>query len=221
MRDYGALVAQGRQPRFTYIWLPADHTGAGPGIPPIPEEVADGDRALGEIVHYLSTLPSWRHTVLFVLPDDAQSSRDHVDEYRSYTIVAGPFAKPHYLGGHHVSTVSVLKTTEQLLHLGTPLALGDLLATDMSDFFTAHGDAAPYEAIAVPKQTASAEGNRIAALLARTDQSAADADTARGGRIVDLSRQADELAERRFAMRPDVYRRMQAALYERALAALE
>ncbi len=221
VRDYGALVAQGRQPRYTYIWLPADHTGAGPNIPPLPEEVADGDRALGTIVHYLSTLPSWRHTALFVTPDDAQSSRDHVDEYRTYTIVAGPFVKPHYLGTHHLSTVSVLKTSEQLLGLGT-LSLGDLLATDMSDFFTAHGgDAAPYEAIPVPTQTASAEGNRIAALLERTDQSAPDADTARGARLVDLSRQADRLAQQRFAMRPAVYARLQHALYARALAVVE
>ena len=115
----------------------------------------------------------------------------------------------------------MLKTTEQLLGLGT-LALGDLLATDMSDFFTATGgDAAPYDAIPVPTQTASAEGNRIAALLARTDQSAPDADTARGARLVDLSRQADTLAQQRYAMQPDVYRRLQAALYERARAVVE
>ncbi|HYW53319.1 MAG TPA: hypothetical protein VE826_05065 [Dongiaceae bacterium] len=221
IRDYGALVAQRRQPRYTYIWLPADHGGAGANIPPIPEEVADGDRALGLIVQYLSHLPSWRQTALFVMPDDAQSSRDHVDEYRTYAVVAGPYAKRHYVGLHHLSTVSVLKTTEQILGLGT-LSLGDLLATDMSDFFTpAGGDAAPYDAIQVPTQTASAEGARIAALLARTDQSRADADTARGARIVDLSRQADKLAQRRFAMKPAVYRTMQAALYERALAVVD
>ncbi|MEA2785255.1 MAG: hypothetical protein QOF71_1359, partial [Candidatus Eremiobacteraeota bacterium] len=152
--------------------------------------------------------------------DDAQSSRDHVDEYRTYTIVAGPFVKPHYLGAHHLSTVSVLKTSEQILGLGT-LALGDLLATDMSDFFTAHGDVAPYEAIPVPAQTASAEGNRIAALLARTDQSRPDADTARGARLVDLSRQADRLAGQRFAMKPGLYARRQGELYARALAEVE
>jgi DNA-binding beta-propeller fold protein YncE len=217
VRDYGALVAQGRQPRYTYIWLPADHGGFGPGIPPIPEEVADGDRALGMIVDYLSHLPSWKQTVLFVMPDDAQSSRDHVDEYRTYAIVAGPFVKRHYVGMHHLSTVSVLKTSEQLLGLGT-LALGDLLATDMSDFFTAGGgDAAPYVALPVATQTASAEGRRIAALLAQTDQSAPDADPARGARLVDLSRRADALAQQRRAMRPDVYRQRQAALYARAL----
>jgi YVTN family beta-propeller protein len=221
IRDYGSLVARGRQPRYTYIWLPADHGGMGANIPPIPEEVADGDRALGLIVQYLSHLPSWRQTALFVMPDDAQSSRDHVDEYRTYAVVAGPFVKRHYVGMHHLSTVSVLKTTEQILGLGM-LSLGDLLATDMSDFFTpAGGDAAPYDMIQVPPQTASAEGARIAALLARTDQSRADADTARGARIVDLSRQADKLARQRYAMKPERYRAMQASLYERALAVVD
>jgi hypothetical protein len=44
---------------------------------------------------------------------------------------------------------------------------------------------------------------------------------ARGGRIVDYSRRADALARQRGAMRPDVYRRMQAELYARALAVLD
>ncbi len=218
IRDYSALVAQGHQPRYTYIWLPADHGGFGPGIPPIPEEVADGDRALGAIVQYLSHLPSWKQTALFVMPDDAQSSRDHVDAYRTYAIVAGPYVKRHFVGTRHLSTVSVLKTTEQLLGLGT-LALGDLLATDMSDFFTAAGgDAGPYDAIPVPNQTASAEGARIAALLAKTDQSKADADTARGARLVEYSRCADLLAARRASMTPFAYGRAQGELFARAAA---
>ena len=220
IRDYSQLVRSGRQPRYTYIWLPADHGGAGPDIPPIPEEVADGDRALGLIVQYLSHLPSWRNTAVFVTPDDAQSSRDHVDEYRTYALVISPYAKRHYVSRRHLSTVSVLKTTEQLLHLGT-LSLGDLLATDMSDFFTAKpADAAPYAAIPVPTQTASREGRRIAALLAATDQSAPDADTARGGKLVVLSRMADALAARREVFPPAEYERKQAALYARALAVL-
>jgi hypothetical protein len=127
-------------------------------MPPIAEQVASGDRALGEIVEYLSHLPTWKQTVLFVIPADAGSARDHVDPQRSYAIVVGPFAKRHYRGRRHLSTVSVLKTTEQILNLGT-LSLGDLLAADMSDFFVgAHGDAAPYTAIEVPLQTASRWG---------------------------------------------------------------
>ena len=220
IRDYSQLVRTGHQPRYTYIWLPADHGGAGPDIPPIPEEVADGDRALGTIVQYLSRLPSWRYTAVFVTPDDAQSSRDHVDEYRTYGIVISPYAKAHYTSRRHLSTVSILKTTEQLLHAGT-LSIGDLLATDMSDFFASKiVDARPYTAIPVPTQTASREGRRIAALLMRTDQSQPDADTARGGRLIVLSRAADALAARRAALPAAEYERKQAALYAQALAVL-
>lgn len=150
VRDYGALVAQGRQPRYVSIDLPGAGAPAPGDAAAAAEQAADGDRALGRIVDYLSHLPSWRQTALFVMPDDAQSARDHVDTYRTYAIVAGPYAKPHYAGERHLSTVSVLKTTEQILGLGS-LALGDLLATDMSDFFTrAGGDAAPYDALPAP-----------------------------------------------------------------------
>jgi DNA-binding beta-propeller fold protein YncE len=145
IRDYTLLVGAGRQPRYTHIWLPADHTGAGPNIPPVAEEVADGDRALGTIVQYLSRLPSWRHTAIFILADDAQASRDHVDAYRSYALVVSPYAKRHYVGMRHLSTVSVLKTAEQILDV-PPLGLGDLLATDMSDFFTPQPDSRAFAA---------------------------------------------------------------------------
>ncbi|MGD1067299.1 MAG: bifunctional YncE family protein/alkaline phosphatase family protein [Vulcanimicrobiaceae bacterium] len=152
IRDYSALAASGREPRYAHIWLPDDATGSGAGIPPPAEEVADGDRALGEIVAYLSHLRSWRHTVVIVVGGDAPGSRDHVDPTRSYAIVVSPFAKRHALGKHHLSTASVLKTTEEILGLGI-LSLGDLLATDMADCFTAHGgDAAPYVALPVPSQ---------------------------------------------------------------------
>jgi DNA-binding beta-propeller fold protein YncE len=152
IRDYGALVARRQQPQYVSIWLPDDHGSSGAGIPPPPEEVADGDRALGEIVQYLSHLPSWQHTVLFIMSADAHDSRDHIDEYRTCAVVVGPYVKRHYIGLRHLSTVSVLKTTEQMLHLGN-LSIGDLLATDMSDFFTpAGGDAAPYDALTAPVQ---------------------------------------------------------------------
>jgi len=216
VRDYDALVKAHKQPRYTYIWLPADHGGAGADIPPIPEEVADGDRALGTIVQYFSHLASWKNTAILVTPDDAQSTRDHVDEYRTYALVISPYAKRHFVGMRHLSTVSVLKTSEQLLGL-PPLSLGDLLATDMLDFFTSQADIKPYAAISVPTQTASVEGVRIAALLEGTDQSSADADSARGARIIGFSRAADRLAAQRYAMKPAVYARAQARLYERAV----
>lgn len=220
IRDYTDLQARGAVPDFTYIWLPADHGGFGPDIPPLPEEVADGDRALGMIVDFLTHQPTWSSTAIFITPDDAQSSRDHVSEHRTYAVVVSPYAKRHYTGGAHLSTVSILKTEEELLGL-PPLSLGDLLATDMSGFFQPAADAAPFTASPVPTQTASAQGLRIAALLSRTDQSGPDADVERSARIIDLARRADALAARRGALAPRAYTAQQNALYEAALRALE
>ena len=220
IRDYTQLERQNAVPAFTYIWLPADHGGAGTDIPPLPEEVADGDRALGMIVDFLSHQPTWSSTAIFITPDDAQSSRDHVSEHRTYAVVVSPYAKRHYLGDEHLSTVSILKTEEELLGLQA-LSLGDLLATDMASFFTAASNPAPYSFVQVPVQTASAEGRRIAALLKQTDQSGPDADVERSALIIDLSRRADGLAARRSTMDSNTYAREQSALYESALRALK
>lgn len=220
MRDFAQLEAQNAVPDFTYIWLPSDHGGAGADIPPLPEEVADGDRALGMIVDFLSHQPAWNSTAIFITPDDAQSSRDHVNEHRTYAVVVSPYAKRRYLGDEHLSTVSVLKTEEEMLGL-PPLSLGDLLATDMSSFFTTAADLTPFTQIPVPTQTASIEGRRIAALLIKTDQSGPDADVERSARIIDLSRRADALAARRSTLAPKVYDAGQRALYEAALQALK
>jgi DNA-binding beta-propeller fold protein YncE len=211
LKDFDPLVKADAVPSFTEIWLPADHGGAGPNIPPLPEEVADGDRALGTIVDYLTHTPEWRSTAILIMPDDAQSTRDHVNEHRSYAIVVSPYAKRHYLGMRHLSTVSVLKTEEELLGLPA-LSLGDELATDMSDFFTPAADPQPFTRIDVPVQTGSVEGRRIGALLAQTDQSAADADSDRTARLVELSREADALAAHRALYAPAAYARLQIEL---------
>lgn len=220
IRDYGELERRDAVPEFTYVWLPDDHGGFGPDIPPLPEEVADGDRALGMIVDFLTHQPTWSSTAIFITPDDAQSSRDHVSEHRTYAVVVSPYAKRHYLGQAHLSTVSILKTEEELLGL-PPLSLGDLLATDMSGFFQQTPDPAPFSAVPVATQTASAPGRRIAALLARTDQSGPDADVERSARIIDLARRADALAALRGALAPQAYAAQQNALYQAALRALD
>ncbi len=217
IRDFDPLVKANAMPTFTYVWLPADHGGFGPDIPPLPEEVADGDRALGRIVDYLTHIPQWRSTAIFIEPDDAQSTRDHIDEHRSYAVVVSPYAKRHYIGRAHLSTVSILKTEEELLGLPA-LSLGDALATDLADFFTPAADMTPYVHVDAPTQTASMEGNRIAALLQRTDQSGADADSDRTARLVELSRVADLLAAERRRLPRTAYEHDQRELYNRAWA---
>lgn len=220
IRDYTDLEQRNAVPDFTYVWLPNDHGGFGPGIPPLAEEVADGDRALGMIVDFLSHQPTWSSTAIFITPDDSQSSRDHISEHRAYAVVVSPYAKRHYTGTAHLSTVSILKTEEELLGL-PPLSLGDLLTTDMSGYFHETPDLTPFSALAVPVQTANAEGLKIAALLSRTDQSGPDADVERSARIIDLARRADALAARRGVLAPQAYTAQQNALYEAALRALD
>jgi DNA-binding beta-propeller fold protein YncE len=137
IRDYSLFVRSHKQPRYTSIALSSP-------------DVADNDRALGEIVQYLTHLASWKNTVIFVMPASSQNARDHIDEYRTYAIAVSPYAKRKFVGMHHLSTVSILKTTEQLFGL-PPLALGDLLATGMPDFFTQKpADTRPYTVTAAP-----------------------------------------------------------------------
>jgi DNA-binding beta-propeller fold protein YncE len=138
VRDFSTLASAGRVPAFSYVWLPGDRGDAA-------DQVGDGDRALGTIVEAISRSPAWRQTAIFIFPSSAQGYLDHVDPRRIYGIVVSPYAKRAYLGRHHVSTVSVLKTAEEIL--GVPaLSLGDLLATDMADFFTARPNFAPFVA---------------------------------------------------------------------------
>jgi YVTN family beta-propeller protein len=144
VHDFGSLVQAGQMPDFTYVSLPGDRGVQAKDLPPLSEQVADGDRALGTIVAYLTHLPQWNSTAIFIMPSDSALSRDHVNVQRSYAIVVSPYAKRHFLGMRHISTAGVLKTEEEILGL-PPLALGDALATDLSDFFAPKADPAPFE----------------------------------------------------------------------------
>ncbi len=152
VRDYDVLVQAHHAPRYSVVWLPDDRSGTGAGVPPIREEVADGDRALGVIVSHITRSPLWKDTAIFVMPADAETQRDHVNPQRSYALVISPYAKRGFVGHRHLSTVSVLKTEEELLGL-PPLSLGDLLTSDMSDFFTDRANFTPYTARPVESQT--------------------------------------------------------------------
>jgi YVTN family beta-propeller protein len=147
VRDFGALSAAHRQPRFAYVALPSGPDGPQGGPPE--SAMADEDRALGTIVEFLSHLPSWRTTVVFVVPAGARMGRDHIDASRTFALVISPFVKRGYVGMRHLSSASVLKTVDRMFSL-PPLSLGDLLADDMGDFFTERADMRPYAAAAVP-----------------------------------------------------------------------
>jgi YVTN family beta-propeller protein len=126
VRDMQQFVTGDRVPSFTYIWIP---TASGP------TGVRDADTALGEVVDFISHTPHWSSTAIFVVPEGVESPDDHVDALRSYALVVSPLARRGYVGDQNLSVASVVKTEEEIFGL-PPLALNDLLASDLASFFT-------------------------------------------------------------------------------------
>jgi YVTN family beta-propeller protein len=135
-RDMQRYVEADRMPSFTYVRLAAEAGTAG---------AAAADRALGQIVDYVSHTPHWSSTAIFIVPEGSPGSPDHVDATRSYALVVSPSARPGYVGDAHLSVASVVKTEEEIFGL-PPLALNDLLASDLAGFFADAPAPQPYQA---------------------------------------------------------------------------
>lgn len=102
-------------PRFIYIWLPDDHTAGRKPCYYTPDSyVADNDRATGEVIAALSHTPAWRHTVVFVTEDDAQSGADHINAHRTFLLAYGPWVKRDTLVRRHYSQVDMMRTIEAI-----------------------------------------------------------------------------------------------------------
>jgi hypothetical protein len=129
-----------RFPHFIYIWLPDDHTaGRSPCYYTPDYYVANNDFATARLVHYLSTTPQWRHMVVFVTEDDAQSGADHINAHRTLALALGPWVKRGYLETHLYSQVNILKTVEAIFDLPA-LSQWDQNARVFSGLWTRHPD---------------------------------------------------------------------------------
>jgi YVTN family beta-propeller protein len=140
--------------RFTFIHLPNDHTdGARPddGYPFRESFVSDNDYALGRILEFLSTLPEWKDTVVFITEDDAQSGVDHIDAHRTVLLAAGPWIKHGYISHRNSSFPGLLKTIFRLLGI-PPLNLFDAAATDLSDLFATSPDLSTFKLVKVDER---------------------------------------------------------------------
>ena len=100
-------------PRVLYIWLPDDHTaGRQPCMPSPNSYVANNDLATAQILRRLSQLPGWKHTLVLLTEDDAQSGADHIDAHRTFALAAGPWVQPGKLVTQQLSQVDLLRTIE-------------------------------------------------------------------------------------------------------------
>jgi YVTN family beta-propeller protein len=234
--DFDRMVAAGTLPQFIYLYLPNEHTGSVQcpnsaqvyGSASNVQQVADGDVAVGMVVQHLMQSPVYYDAqsdtgmAIFMSPDDAQSTLDHIHPHRSPLVLISPFAKPGYYSTRHYITASVVKTEELLLGL-PPNNLGDMLATDLRDLFQSR-----YNQITPDKlkfklkadYVPSDEGKKIWSLVSKLDTSAPDRDSHRLGALGRLSMAADDLHEsaaKKNHLNSADYKKQQAELYGVAL----
>ena len=130
----------GHLPRVLYLWLPDDHTaGATPCYLTPDAYVADNDRATADVIHTLSMLPAWKHTLVLVTEDDAQSGADHIDAHRTLAVAAGPWVRPGALVTARTSQVDLLRTIEAVADV-PPMSQWDAGARVLGGLWRAHPD---------------------------------------------------------------------------------
>jgi YVTN family beta-propeller protein len=151
LREFRGFEGDGNLPQFEFVRLPNDHTaGTAPNFPTPKAMMADNDLALGRLVDAVSHSRFWATTAIFVVEDDAQDGRDHVDAHRTIAQVVSPYSQTGRVDSAFYSTVSMLRTMELILGLG-PLTQFDAAAIPMVASFTDHPNLAPYNAL-VPQQ---------------------------------------------------------------------
>jgi len=134
-REFREFERTGTLPRLVLIHLPNDHTmGAKPLAPTPTAMVADNDLALGRLVDIISHSRYWLQSAIFVLEDDAQDGPDHVDARRSPLLVISPYTRRGALAHAEYSTVSVLKTIEQILGLPSMTYFDDRAPSLLAEF---------------------------------------------------------------------------------------
>lgn len=132
---------QKAMPPFIFIALPKDH------CPPC--YLAMNDFATAMVVDGLSHSSFWKDSVVFITEDDPQPGWDHVDTYRMFAVLAGPYVKRGYMSPRRYSFPSILKTIELIMGF-PPFSQNDANALALTDCFTTEPDFTPYTALPVP-----------------------------------------------------------------------
>jgi DNA-binding beta-propeller fold protein YncE len=149
-REFDEFSDAHSAPNLMVMWLAGDHTGyfdrAIDGVNTPETQVADNDYALGLIVEAVARSPFAKDTLVVSIEDDAFNGPDHVDANRTLTLFVGPYVRQHAVVSTRYTTVSVVKTIEEILGIG-PIGLNDALAAPMSDVFDPNAVPWSYKAI--------------------------------------------------------------------------
>jgi DNA-binding beta-propeller fold protein YncE len=168
-REFRQFEQNGDLPQLVIMHVPSDHTvGTRPGKFTPRAMIADNDLAVGRLVDLVSHSRFWGSTAIFILEDDAQDGPDHVDAHRSPLYVVSPFTQFHRVEHARFSTVSVLKTIEQILGLPSLTYFDDRARSLLVDFekqpsldpYTATKPAVPLDEKNPPNAPGAEESSR-------------------------------------------------------------
>jgi hypothetical protein len=138
---------QGSMPTVQFVYLPSDHTYATTTHARKPSAyVADNDLAFGKLVDAVSHSSFWPSTAIFAMEDDAQDGADHVDAHRSTAFVISPYTQTGKVDSTFYSSVSVLRTIEQIVGV-PPMSQFDAAATPMTAAFSSVPNFTPFNVI--------------------------------------------------------------------------
>jgi YVTN family beta-propeller protein len=148
-REFDEYVKHDNLPNLELLRLPHDHFGnfdkAEDGVNTVETMMADNDYAVGLVLEKVAHSKYAKDTLIFVIEDDAQNGADHVDAHRSIALVAGPYVKQRAVISRYFTTVSLLRTIEEVLGL-QPLGLNDAFDAPMAEIFSAQQSAWSYKA---------------------------------------------------------------------------
>jgi DNA-binding beta-propeller fold protein YncE len=137
-REFDTKYANGGLPNLSLVRFMHDHTGdfgeaiLGVNTPEL--QVADNDYAVGLMAQRIANSRYKDNTLIFVIEDDSQNGGDHVDSHRSVAFVIGPYVKHKAVVSMPYTTLSMLRTIEEILGIG-PLNLNDSSTNPMTEAF--------------------------------------------------------------------------------------
>jgi DNA-binding beta-propeller fold protein YncE len=138
-REFDAYVKADNLPALELLRLPHDHFGnfskAIDGVNTVEAMMADNDYAIALVADKVAHSRYAGSTLIFIIEDDAQNGPDHVDAHRSLGYVIGPYVRQGAVVSKHYTTVSMLRTIEEVLGL-QPLGLNDALQPPMTEVFS-------------------------------------------------------------------------------------
>ncbi len=120
-REFDQFVANHNLPNFEIVQLPVDHMGdfdtAIAKVNTPETQQADNDYGVAKLIDRVAHSPYKDSTLIFIVEDDAQDGPDHVDAHRSTAYVVGPYVKHSAVVSTYFTTVSVIRTIEDVLGL--------------------------------------------------------------------------------------------------------